>query len=281
MIKSSSPRWDMLLHSLASDSERTNVASIMAAENLGFRDIIKYGIILMGSAIDSDSFDRALCAPLTPWAESLTKTLGGLDIGAVCSAGMRFLASLEGPADHPFGISYSLPRPHELSLCGMKPPLYYTSPATPWLTFASACVINARLLSIPLAEIMNPNARSPSSGGSFPRMALSLSPTWEQLTIPHYRYIDTLPWPSVRSRLIISLQGNPPMIDHNEFANDLVHNGIRCWISSNESWPEGDAPWHPYCWEVMPWFFEQWRFIFQNYMDDADSSYQYQKSRSI
>ncbi|KAJ5950765.1 uncharacterized protein N7479_009178 [Penicillium vulpinum] len=275
MTKSSSASWDMLLHSLATDSERANVASIMAAENLGFRDIIKYGIILMGSAIDSESFERALCAPLKSWTEYLAETLGDLDIGAVCSVGMRFLASLQGPADDPFKISRSLTRTRQL----LDPPVHSTFPTTPWLTFAPACVINAHLLSIPLADIMNPNTRSSFSCVSSPVvLASSLSPTWEQLTIPHYRYIDTLPWPSVRSRLIISLHSNPPMIDHGEFANDLVNNGVRCWISSPGSWPGADAPWHARCWEVMPWFSDRWRLIFQSYIIDANPLYRYQES---
>lgn len=276
--------WGYVLQCLDSESERANVALIMGAANLGFRDIVKYGIVLLGAAIDDELFERASRLPFSSWIRSISEIIGGVDMDAVCIAGLRFLASLQRPLNCPSSLN-----PQEINSIIIHTQArtalnIYQTASVPFLAFASGCVANAHYLGISIHDLMDINAQSPFSsttsitsptcktvwtqsihyGEAEDFFCTSLAPTWEQLTTPHHPFIDTLPWPSFRSRVITTIYSEPPLTDQKELTNDLVHNGIRCYrIMRGHSYGnESFVPWDARNWKVEPWFFVKWQGLF-------------------
>ena len=76
----------------------------------------------------------------------------------------------------------------------------------------------------------------------------SIAPTLQQLVIPHKPYIDMLPWPSMRDRMLSSSQ----VINETEFIQDMASNHFRVW---------GSCPWDPMGWEVGPYVASKWWFL--------------------
>jgi hypothetical protein len=104
---------------------------------------------------------------------------------------------------------------------------------------------NATLLSIPCHN--PPNA--PSIWISpHPTIPPSLLPTPLQSTTPHAPYIDLLPFPSVRNKL---LQAGG-LINSYEMWNDLTHGDSRVW---------GASPWEDSGWELGVGFVRKWWWI--------------------
>lgn len=106
-----------------------------------------------------------------------------------------------------------------------------------------------------------------------PSLPSNLHPTPSQITIPHHPFIDTLPWPSVREKLIcmFSLPSalRPPIAQDDEgdegqskavvrLAQDLddcnegvrIHGNMVGWHASNELVEEA--------WEIGEVFFRNW-----------------------
>ncbi|KAG4444185.1 hypothetical protein IFR05_000282 [Cadophora sp. M221] len=80
----------------------------------------------------------------------------------------------------------------------------------------------------------------------------SLTPTLQQRFVPHKPYVDMLPWPSVRDRILSS----PSSINEMQFVSDMTSTDIKVW---------GSTPWDPAGWEVSPTFAKKWWFL----MDDG------------
>ncbi|KAF4954805.1 hypothetical protein FSARC_12022 [Fusarium sarcochroum] len=80
----------------------------------------------------------------------------------------------------------------------------------------------------------------------------SLAPTQLQRTIPHPSYVEIIPFPGVRDRLLRSLQ----IIDQEKLSEDLVQDAFRVW---------GNAAWDEAGWEVSETFARKWWFL----IDDA------------
>ncbi|CAH0021224.1 unnamed protein product [Clonostachys rhizophaga] len=76
----------------------------------------------------------------------------------------------------------------------------------------------------------------------------TLAPTSRQQIVPHMPYIDMLPWPSLRDRMLRSL----PTINELEFVQDMSSSDLRVW---------GRLPWDPLGWEVGPVFAKKWWFL--------------------
>ncbi|VUC28100.1 unnamed protein product [Clonostachys rosea] len=76
----------------------------------------------------------------------------------------------------------------------------------------------------------------------------TLAPTARQQIVPHMPYIDILPWPSLRDRMLESL----PTINELEFVQDMSSSDLRVW---------GRLPWDPLGWEVGPVFAKKWWFL--------------------
>lgn len=77
-----------------------------------------------------------------------------------------------------------------------------------------------------------------------------IAPTLQQQLVPHKPYVDMLPWPSLRDRMLISSVA----INEAEFVTDLY--SLRVW---------GSIPWEPAGWEIRPEFARKWWFL----MDDS------------
>ncbi len=84
------------------------------------------------------------------------------------------------------------------------------------------------------------------------KLPAPLSPTLQQLSIPHKPYVDMIPWPAMRDRVLSSLAA----MNELEFVADMSSNDIKVW---------GSTPWDPFGWEVGPQFAKKWWFL----MDDG------------
>jgi hypothetical protein len=73
-------------------------------------------------------------------------------------------------------------------------------------------------------------------------------PTLQQQVIPHKPYVDLIPWPSVRDRILLS----PTAINELELVTDIMSDGLKVW---------GWTPWDTMAWEVGPEFARKWWFL--------------------
>ena len=73
-----------------------------------------------------------------------------------------------------------------------------------------------------------------------------MAPTFKQQIVPHKTYVDTLPWPSLRDRILNS----PSALNEQEFLTDVAL--LKVW---------GSMPWDPMAWEVGPEFAKKWWFL--------------------
>jgi hypothetical protein len=73
----------------------------------------------------------------------------------------------------------------------------------------------------------------------------ALKPTWQQKLVPHKPYIDMLPWPLLRDRLLASQKS----INEEEFCRDMCSAEVKIW---------GSMPGDPTGWEIGPQFTQKW-----------------------
>jgi len=92
-----------------------------------------------------------------------------------------------------------------------------------------------------------------------------LRPTRIQITTPHPGYVDALPFPSVRSRIIELMANDPPLFDEEELWRDIEAGGLMCWgsiaVRRGQASVAGGAPWDSRSWEAKTWFLAKWSFI--------------------
>jgi Domain of unknown function (DUF3425) len=140
--------------------------------------------------------------------------------------------------------------------------------------FAAACVANGSSLGLPLEGLNCNNAESPffrdSVSESAAKMAClndfqdlktHLRPCATQLMYRHHPYIDVLPFPTFRERLIKLACAEEPMIDEDELCKDLENDGLICWGSSlggGSAATGSGAPWDIRSWEAQDWFMKKW-----------------------
>jgi len=77
----------------------------------------------------------------------------------------------------------------------------------------------------------------------------------------HHPYIDVLPFPTFRERLIKLACAGEPMIDEDELCKDLENDGLICWGSSlggGSAAMGSGAPWDLRSWEAQDWFMKKW-----------------------
>lgn len=100
---------------------------------------------------------------------------------------------------------------------------------------------------------------------TFSSIKPDLRPTKAQIIIPHAGYIDIIPFPDVRSRIIELAAHDPPLFDEDEFWSDIETGGLMCWGSISArpgSMPTaGGAPWDSRSWEAKTWFLAKWSFV--------------------
>jgi len=140
--------------------------------------------------------------------------------------------------------------------------------------FVAACVANAASLGLPLEALNYDGIESPFFRDSvsesaakmaclsdFPDLKTHLQPCATQLMYRHHPYIDVLPFPTFRERLIKLAYAEEPMIDEDELCTDLKNNGLICWGSSlggGSAVTGSGAPWDIRSWEAQDWFMKKW-----------------------
>ncbi|KPM42512.1 hypothetical protein AK830_g4075 [Neonectria ditissima] len=271
------------------EQERHNFFMLMTKELFGVRDIIKYGLIFLGYPVSSSLYNKAMVLPMGQWLEDVAQSLDHVDFSAAIEAGISIFGKLNVPSQDNFRI-------HEIG----APPLYrdQLDMATDCIilsriSFVSAIFMNARHLGIswhdlitlhsespfcrlrsehilkngfkdtaPSLENSDPDAQTrPVFGNCLKSMHSDLVPTDVQLTVPHHPTLDTIPWPSFRSKVIAAVHSDPPSIDREDFCLDLLNDGLRCWGFSNGDSLPSAAPWDARNWEAAPWFLEKWEHL--------------------
>lgn len=100
---------------------------------------------------------------------------------------------------------------------------------------------------------------------SFRGLKYDLRPTRAQILVPHHPYIDVLPFPTMRDRLIDAVAREPPLIDEDELCDDLEKEGIIFWgltSPARRESPSGNGvPWDSRSYEARPWFLRKWKHI--------------------
>jgi len=132
------------------------------------------------------------------------------------------------------GRSSTIPSPlidtHHLTIHGMA-------------TIA-AMITNASILAVPCSRGLVVEIHIIPSES----LPLSLAPTPAQATIPHYPYIDLLPIPALRDKLVAA----NAIIDVKEMWRDLSAGNVRVW---------GACPWEEFGWEIEERFAVKWWFL--------------------
>ena len=140
--------------------------------------------------------------------------------------------------------------------------------------FVAACVANASSLGLSLEGLNCDDAESPffrdavsesaakaACLSDFPDLKTHLRPCATQLMYRHHPYIDVLPFPTFRERLIKLACAEEPMIDEDELCKDLANAGLICWGSSlggGSAATGSGAPWDIRSWEAQDWFMKKW-----------------------
>ncbi len=76
----------------------------------------------------------------------------------------------------------------------------------------------------------------------------TIAPTLQQQIVPHKPYVDMLPWPGLRDRILNSFM----TMNEIEFVQDMGSMDLRVW---------GSIPWDPLAWEIGPIFARKWWFL--------------------
>ncbi|KAJ3527150.1 hypothetical protein NM208_g10847 [Fusarium decemcellulare] len=127
------------------------------------------------------------------------------------------------------------------------------------LTTIAALSSNATLLQIsceaPTTSTFNPpDASVPSP----------LKPTNLQKTVPHPSFVDVIPFPGVRNRILRSLA----VIDLEKFTTDLTEGAFKVW---------GSTPWDGTSWEVDEAFAKRWWFLVDEQLLSATNFWRRQR----
>jgi hypothetical protein len=206
---------------------------LVVAEGFTFRDIVKYGLISMGYSMNSALFDSALNTSPHRWIERLKLHYPDVDMKQAVSFGVRVLAGLNGPEEWP-GLEWlGQPRPN----------IYANQINLTAMSYFKALVANANHLKVHPDVLMDDYAQSSfcmsdlengehSRDHNTRNIALDLIPTSVQRSLPHHPIADLIPWPSFRSKFIMAMSTNPPMIDEDDLCLDVMGGGLRCWGST-------------------------------------------------
>ncbi len=89
------------------------------------------------------------------------------------------------------------------------------------------------------------------------KLSPDLLPTALQITVPHHPWLDLIPFPNFRERVLSLMIMTPPMIDILELKHDIFMNdGIFCWRPSERGGT--GHPWEGRNWEAESWFLKKW-----------------------
>ncbi|KAI5844837.1 hypothetical protein BZA05DRAFT_408642 [Tricharina praecox] len=83
--------------------------------------------------------------------------------------------------------------------------------------------------------------------------APDLVPTSLQMRVQHYPYIDVIPSPALRNRILAALGNSTFVLDQEELCLDIEW-GLRVW---------GRSAWDERSWEWSVEFVEKWLWLFE------------------
>ena len=84
-----------------------------------------------------------------------------------------------------------------------------------------------------------------------------LRPTSCQRSKPHALYIDMIPFPIFRDRVITLLERSPPAFDEDELRRDMENDGVLVWGGARVERSVRDRR----NWECARWFLAKWRIL--------------------
>lgn len=170
------------------------------------------------------------------------------------------------------------------------PDIHMNSIQLTTISFVAACAANAAMLGLSLETLLDKTTQSPfylaqmtneprgtANVGQFAHLKPMLRPSTLQLSHPHHPYLDILPSPVLRNRIIQLLQIQPPPFDPDQLCQDLRSDGLICWGSTRRDRRDAvgsGAPWDIRSWEIKPWFLKKWWMLF-----DGPDCEMYQHSR--
>lgn len=252
---------------------------ILEREKFGARDVIKFGLISMGCALDPVLFDTARTMPFRPWLELLRITLGSdVDFRRAFWSGLKLLSTFSVPdaALCPaYTIAYSPVHPASPSSYPFTP--MSVEPRIPCpalslsvnismtrITAPAAMRANAAQLAVDPLLLLEDESISPLYGADptslAPHLSPDLRPTPAQLAVPHHPCFDLVPWPEFRELALRAVAEDPPAFDEEDLCLDVLNDGLICWgasVSSLHGRGQG-SPWDGRSWEAAPWFLEKY-----------------------
>ena len=80
-----------------------------------------------------------------------------------------------------------------------------------------------------------------------------LQPCKEQIEREHDIYVDLLPFPDFRKRIMAARAVQPPLFNEQELCEDLDNGAFVIWGSRGTG-----TPWDMRSWEAKPWFLKKW-----------------------
>jgi hypothetical protein len=252
------------------EKQRQKCFAIVARENFTLRDIVRYGLMGMGHAVDPNLTEHGQVLPFDSWLNYV-----GIDAQEVCHRGVEVLSQLNAPVEWP-GPDDTTPSTAQHTTTAASVP---SSINLKSMSYLPALVSNAVQLRITLDHMVDQYAQSHFFGpqaatidtpdgpvtraSHVARLAPDLSPTSAQKNIPHHPYIDLIPWPAFRTKVLMEASRSPPAINEDDLCLDLLGGGVQCWGTTMTSMHGrgNGTPWNAYSWEAMPWFLEKWKML--------------------
>lgn len=245
------------------------VVRIMAKENFFLRDLVKYGLISLGYAMEPSLFERAGQTASLEWLGAVQDVYRPLEIKEILTAGVGLLAALNNPPRWP-----SL---EEARVCSLQPRISADNIILSPMSYLYAQLLNSQHLGYTKEDLLDYDAvskfcldksdagavvaRTGTVGRRWGHISPDLHPTEAQMTQEHHPYIDLIPWAEMRNRVLLAAAS--PDFDEDDFCFDMMHGGLRCWGSMRGSLHgrgEG-SPWDARSWEALPWWLEKWGFL--------------------
>ncbi|OIW29060.1 hypothetical protein CONLIGDRAFT_633258 [Coniochaeta ligniaria NRRL 30616] len=90
----------------------------------------------------------------------------------------------------------------------------------------------------------------------------SLTPTPLQASEPHHPWVDLLPWPVLRDRILHLSAGD--LLDEDDLCHDIVELDTTLAPSEKAALIVWGAPWDPSGWEATPAFLQKWGWLLEN-----------------
>lgn len=158
------------------------------------------------------------------------------------------------------------------------PSVYANNLRLKQFTTIAALRASIESLGLTFSMLSNPETESPFYRGPlskdvaemviakerFDGVAPHLRPTIAQIRHRHHPYLDGLPFPTLRERIIEACSLESPILDEEDLCDDLEKGGLICWGSylGDENRATGSgAPWDFRSWEAQPWFLRKWWFF--------------------